>query len=104
MGPNRLLATTPRTGDPAGAVAFRLNEDMAARLLTWESCPGEQHRTLCLKFALHNGKILVIVGVCVPPDHRTDPAQAEVLKAVEQYVTSHTTPKHMFIVLEPHGD
>ena len=28
-----------------------------------------------------------------------DPTQAEVLKAVEQYVTSHKTPKHMFIVL-----
>ena len=99
MGPNRLLATTPRAADPAGAVAFRLSEDMAARLLTWESCPGEPHRTLCLKFPLHNGKILVIVGVYAPPDYRTGPSQVEVLKAVEQYVTSHRTPKHIFIVL-----
>ena len=79
--------------------AFRLSEDMAARLLTWESCPGEPHRTLCLKSPLHNGKILVIVGVYAPPDYRTGPSQVEVLKAVEQYVTSHRTPKHIFIVL-----
>ena len=63
--------------------AIRIRGDNAGELGT---CPGAEARTCWLLFEIAGGRHLVVVGVYVPPDYRTNPTQEEVLEAVRKFL------------------
>eukprot|EP01048_Picozoa_sp_COSAG05_P008400 COSAG05_NODE_638_length_8163_cov_16.318452_7_plen_207_part_00 len=86
-GPKRFLVTeVAGRHDRPGAVAWRLSGYAATMLANWGTCPGAEARTCWLRFEIAGGRHLVVVGVYVPPDFRTNPTQEEVLEAVRKFL------------------
>ena len=87
-GPNRLLVgTMPDKHDPAGSLALRLSEKMAATLETAGMIPEAGSRAMYAKFGLGGGTPLVVIGVYCPPyGRRVGLEQDDVLTAVEKFV------------------
>ena len=77
-GPKRFLVTeVAGRHDMPGAVAWRLSAYAARMMTNWGTCAGAESRTCWLKFEIAGGRQLLVVGVYVPPDYRTNPTQTE---------------------------